>query len=426
MNKSNYEKTPQEKRFCECCNETFTPSRRYTRYCEKCTPSQRGKRNNVNLEEIECEVCSNKFKPQNRLVKCCSMMCSKIRTRSRLRKKNAPRECSQCDKLFLPSRSVQKFCDSPCRKAYAVIRAQERKRSGKLQRLVNSRQCDHCNTPYKPKHSRNRYCPKCTLPLRRKAKQAMGTEKQCKFCEEPFLAKGKGRRVYCPACQEKYPRTKPKKSKEPCEWCGKYFTHMRPNARFCSLSCSSSWLNDAGLGPKWNRKKLISTLVDFVQQRDHIVTLEEVSAVLGITHKVFTARGITIADVYAAAGKSMEHPFDSYFECRVYHALRKLGLGENEIERQKTFPGLVGISESKLIALDFYLPGHNILIEADGKQHHEAIHGEESFQRTQEHDRRKNEYAHGNGIPLIRINYLVTFEEAVEEIRRAVGPHIGL
>lgn len=73
----------------------------------------------------------------------------------------------------------------------------------------------------------------------------------------------------------------------------------------------------------------------------------------------------------------------------------------------------------KLI-FDFYLPEHNICIEFDGLQHFKEIKyfGLESFRRTQENDKIKNQYCFEKNIRLIRIKYQQTKqkEKIVQEL----------
>ena len=79
---------------------------------------------------------------------------------------------------------------------------------------------------------------------------------------------------------------------------------------------------------------------------------------------------------------------------------------------QKEFNGLVGLSNGNL-SYDFYLPNYNLLIEYQGIQHEKPIDfkglGEEwaiqQFERQQEHDHRKREYAKNNNINLLEIWY---------------------
>ena len=73
---------------------------------------------------------------------------------------------------------------------------------------------------------------------------------------------------------------------------------------------------------------------------------------------------------------------------------------------QKTYDGLVGIRGGNL-SYDFYLPDYNLLIEYQGEFHDGSVshQTEEDFDRQQEHDRRKREYARDNNIDLLEIWY---------------------
>lgn len=62
----------------------------------------------------------------------------------------------------------------------------------------------------------------------------------------------------------------------------------------------------------------------------------------------------------------------------------------------------------KTLPFDFYLPDHNILIEANGKQHYESIEfygGEKMFELRKKRDKIKREYAKKNNIKLLEIPY---------------------
>lgn len=75
---------------------------------------------------------------------------------------------------------------------------------------------------------------------------------------------------------------------------------------------------------------------------------------------------------------------------------------------QKTFGRLLGLGGGNL-SYDFYLYEYNLLIEYQGEQHDkfmQVFHNSYSdFERQQEHDRRKREYAKDNGIRLLEIWY---------------------
>ena len=69
---------------------------------------------------------------------------------------------------------------------------------------------------------------------------------------------------------------------------------------------------------------------------------------------------------------------------------------------------------------DFYLPEQNYIIEFDGCQHYIIGTGLyntlEKVQKTQEHDKIKNEWCKNNNIPLIRIPYTRYKELCLEDL----------
>lgn len=87
-------------------------------------------------------------------------------------------------------------------------------------------------------------------------------------------------------------------------------------------------------------------------------------------------------------------------------------LQQNNIlyEREKSFVDFVNDNGNKY-RYDFYLPNYNRLIEFDGIQHYSYRNSETSwnnqmnFEKTQESDRLKNQYALSHNIDLVRIPY---------------------
>lgn len=79
-----------------------------------------------------------------------------------------------------------------------------------------------------------------------------------------------------------------------------------------------------------------------------------------------------------------------------------------QFKKEKTFEDLSNDKGSKY-RYDFYLPDYNRLIEFDGIQHYEyndnGWNTKENFEKTQTHDKIKNEYALSHNIPLVRIPY---------------------
>ena len=71
-------------------------------------------------------------------------------------------------------------------------------------------------------------------------------------------------------------------------------------------------------------------------------------------------------------------------------------------EREKRFNDC---RDRRTLPFDFYLPGHNLIIEFDGQQHYYPIFGEESFLKTKKHDIIKDSYCNTNKINILRIPY---------------------
>ena len=75
---------------------------------------------------------------------------------------------------------------------------------------------------------------------------------------------------------------------------------------------------------------------------------------------------------------------------------------------QKTFDGLLGLGNG-LLSYDFYLYKYNLLIEYQGEMHERFVKGihksKKDFEKQQEHDRRKKEYAEQHSIKLLEIWY---------------------
>ena len=111
--------------------------------------------------------------------------------------------------------------------------------------------------------------------------------------------------------------------------------------------------------------------------------------------------------------------------CKESHGERKIReyLTKNNIEfiPQKAFSNLLGTG-NKPLTFDFYIPFKNLLIEFQGEQHYRPVDfngkemkkAEKKFEKQQENDRRKRNYAQQNNIDLLEITYLE--EDKIEEI----------
>lgn len=97
--------------------------------------------------------------------------------------------------------------------------------------------------------------------------------------------------------------------------------------------------------------------------------------------------------------------------CNYSHGEKRIEnyLNEHKITfiQQMKYKELVGLKNGQL-SYDFYLPEYNLLIEFQGEQHEHVksyFGGIKNFEKQQEHDRRKREYAKQNNINLLEIWY---------------------
>lgn len=137
---------------------------------------------------------------------------------------------------------------------------------------------------------------------------------------------------------------------------------------------------------------------------------------------------LTVTVKHTLCGETKELQFNYFMRgngCRfcpiatsdgVEQILHELDKNKIRYEREKRYEGML------TYAYDFYLPDLNILIEYDGRYHHESIAewgGEERLERVQNNDKIKNEFARTLEIPLVRIPYSVT-GSAVRKITKDI------
>lgn len=94
----------------------------------------------------------------------------------------------------------------------------------------------------------------------------------------------------------------------------------------------------------------------------------------------------------------------SHGESKIKHYLDKNNI---QYKWQKCFDGLIGVGGG-LLSYDFYIEQYNLLIEFQGVQHKQIVQyfdGKEQFEKQQEHDMRKREYAKNYNINLLEIWY---------------------
>ena len=106
---------------------------------------------------------------------------------------------------------------------------------------------------------------------------------------------------------------------------------------------------------------------------------------------------------------------NSYGEYKILQLLQNNNIN---YEKQKTFSSCVFPNTNSLAKFDFYI-NNSFLLEFDGIQHYKITgswNNEETFQRTQERDKFKNQWCKNNNIPLKRIPYWDLNKITIEDI----------
>lgn len=233
--------------------------------------------------------------------------------------------------------------------------------------------------------------------------------KICEACAQPFTTTRPYKRYCSSECRNRAARKSwvaglGQASCRPCIQCGTEFQPHpeRPKTKLCSRKCQGLWVNANGLGPRHDDDVLLARIISAINTHDRCLSQDELVLKVEITHKVLLARGWSMDFLYKRAGRVYEAPaLGSRFEDRVYVALSEI-FPDEEIETDKTLPGMRGVKNGELRA-DFLLPGQNLMVEADGKQHLTGRGDSKQLAYIQANDRLKDEYAASNGIMLIRL-----------------------
>lgn len=94
--------------------------------------------------------------------------------------------------------------------------------------------------------------------------------------------------------------------------------------------------------------------------------------------------------------------------------------------REHYHPELINDKTGHLLFFDFYLPRLNVVIEVDGRHHHEAVDGnEEKFKDQQYRDTLKNIFCLDRGIKMLRLNYC-DLKPPMEKLNTCLGTCIDL
>ena len=162
-------------------------------------------------------------------------------------------------------------------------------------------------------------------------------------------------------------------------------------------------------GRSKTKEELESMILAWLKTQPAYCSAISVAAGLGIDYATtIRDKGIDIAALNMAAGHKYSN--SSYCEEIVYHALLDEGF---VVKRQKTYPDC---RYKNVLRFDFWLPEYNVLVEADGAQHHQPKYP--TYEATHMKDEIKNAYTAEHKIPLFRIDEapLKTLKDRIDAV----------
>lgn len=197
-----------------------------------------------------------------------------------------------------------------------------------------------------------------------------------------------------------------------CGECGKTYRNIYKQSgkyqyslptTYCSKSCASksriksnpgSILTDPG------KDVIQKEILDFIESEGRYCTRKEICSGINRSSKTVNKHRISTPELNKTLGFNRK---GSIFQSKVEKILRS---EFSEIEVEKSFDGMVGNTGYPL-RVDFFIPSLNVVVEADGSQHHSEKHPWHSFKNgtVAEYDKIKEDFLKENGIRLVRVRY---------------------
>jgi len=162
--------------------------------------------------------------------------------------------------------------------------------------------------------------------------------------------------------------------------------------KFCSKSCKTSYQRGS-----LNKKVIEEEIVNFVMSVNTYCSKQDILDGIKRSSKTIVKYGISIKKIQDLLGLTKPK---SIFQEKIYTELKKI---YSNIECEKTFSILKSPKGFPLF-IDFFIKDFNIIIEADGTQHVDALNPWFSKYNV-ECDNIKNQYAKSNSINMVRIPY---------------------
>lgn len=191
-----------------------------------------------------------------------------------------------------------------------------------------------------------------------------------------------------------------------CEKCGYSYDSIRHQKFDLEEIHREAGVKYDRFAPTYCYDELRERCARYILEEGRYVTSNELRETLGYSRSTIFAAIPSLTEFNADLGF---YSTNMGFEHQVYSALSELFPNETII-RQKKFDDLIS-DKGRHLRYDFYLPGLNLLVEADGDQHYKEVARWYS-KGTWERDRVKDAYAKAKGILLLRIRYSANFQRS--------------
>jgi hypothetical protein len=171
------------------------------------------------------------------------------------------------------------------------------------------------------------------------------------------------------------------------------------DTNFCSKSCATTHQRGS-----INKTQLLLELEEFIITKNRYCYAQEVYKTLGRSSKTYVKHSIKIEEVNTKLGFYKK---GSYFSGGVYSFLIK---HFDNVERETSFNGLLSPKLYPL-RIDFFIPEKQLVIEADGVQHHQKGHPWNDAYR-QECDKIKDVFFEKMKYSMVRVPYIKKVSDA--------------
>ena len=188
-----------------------------------------------------------------------------------------------------------------------------------------------------------------------------------------------------------------------CGSCGKIFISSLATIDAGSGACRECGNKKISQALKISSSEIIKELEKYPERE--ILNIDEY---VGVNRRNLQVRCTECGDIFNSSLSSYLHK--NLTRCK--KCVAKMSYGEYYIYNYLLNENICFVSQKRFkdckdkkpLPFDFYLPDYNLCIEFDGIQHSRPVRGYKAFEKTNKHDKIKDEYCKTHNIHLLRIS----------------------